>query len=85
MIGAIEILSDYLNYTGYIQTGPELGQGYGVAQFVENPSESVATKYLASGNYLWNSGMFIVYPSILLAEAEKYCPELKHQCQLVVE
>ena len=70
---------------GYIQTGPELGQGYGVAQFVEKPTESVAKQYLTSGNYLWNSGMFIARPSILLAEAEKYCQELKHQCQLVVE
>jgi mannose-1-phosphate guanylyltransferase len=37
-----------------------------VRSFVEKPSEVVAKRYLASGQYRWNAGMFVVRPSVLL-------------------
>lgn len=47
-----------------------------VVEFVEKPSRSVAEEYLASGDYAWNSGMFIFKPSTLLAEMERQLPEM---------
>ncbi len=54
---------------GYIRQGGAL-EGHAsarkVAEFVEKPSVSVAEAYLATGDYRWNAGMFVVQPSILL-------------------
>ena len=69
---------------GYIRRGVELSNGYSVAEFVEKPNLAVANKYLASGEYVWNSGMFIAKPSTLIAEAKQYCPQVLEQCQQVV-
>jgi len=69
---------------GYIRRGVELRGGYTVAEFVEKPNLAVANTYIASGEYVWNSGMFIARPSVLVAEAEKYCPSVLEQCQQVV-
>ena len=66
---------------GYIHCGDAVLKGFGVEKFVEKPNETVAQAYLDSGDYLWNSGMFIVKPSILLAEALALCPALLEQCQ----
>jgi mannose-1-phosphate guanylyltransferase/mannose-6-phosphate isomerase len=59
--------------------------GFKVAEFVEKPNEITAIGYLKQGNYLWNSGIFIVRPSVLIAEAELYCAELLHHCRLTVK
>ena len=69
---------------GYIRQGVEFSHGFSVAEFVEKPSLPVANNYLTSGDYLWNSGMFIARPSSLIEEAEKLCPEVLNQCRLVV-
>lgn len=45
-----------------------------VSRFVEKPSREVAADYIAAGRYYWNSGMFIVRPSVLLAACEKFVP-----------
>ena len=66
---------------GYIHCGDPVLNGFGVEKFVEKPSTNVAQTYLDSGDYLWNSGMFIVKPSVLLAEALALCPALLKQCQ----
>ncbi len=70
---------------GYIRQGTELSQGYLVADFVEKPNLAVANKYLSSGDYLWNSGMFIAKPSVLVEEARQFCPGLLVQCEKVVD
>jgi len=70
---------------GYIKYGADIGFGFLVNQFVEKPDVLVAKKYLTHGNYLWNSGMFIVRPSVLLEEAGLHCPELLHYCRLAAE
>lgn len=46
-----------------------------IAEFIEKPNLETARKYLASGEYFWNSGMFIWRPSVLLAAAKKFLPE----------
>ena len=67
---------------GYIGYGQAIGDGFKVHEFKEKPDVKIAHSYLDQGNYLWNSGIFIVRPSILLKEAEVCCPELLHQCNL---
>jgi len=54
---------------------------YSVAQFVEKPDLETARKYLESGDYYWNSGMFLFRASVLLAELEKHAPEMLGACR----
>jgi len=70
---------------GYIRYGADVGAGFEVNRFVEKPDGSTAQDYLKQGNYLWNSGMFIVRPSVLIEEAALYCAELLHHCRLTVK
>jgi len=69
---------------GYIHFGDAVLGGRGVNSKVEKPSETVAQGYLDSGAYLWNSGMFIVKPSVIISEASALCPVLLEQCQRVL-
>ena len=60
---------------GYVQAGEDAGGLEGVkkvAQFTEKPDVATAEKFLASGGYYWNSGMFVFRADILLAELEKF-------------
>ena len=73
---------------GYIRFGANVGSdsaGFKVDGFVEKPDELTAISYLKQSDYLWNSGMFIVRPSVLIEEAELYCAELLHHCRLTVK
>ena len=70
---------------GYIRQGEKLSQGFVVDAFVEKPDKALASDYISSGNYLWNSGMFIAKPSTLVEEAQKHCASLLKQCEKVVE
>jgi mannose-1-phosphate guanylyltransferase/mannose-6-phosphate isomerase len=73
---------------GYIECGGVVGvgseQGLVVNNFIEKPDETTAADYLASNNYLWNSGMFMMRPSVVIEEAEAYCPVLLAQCRATV-
>lgn len=61
---------------------PETGYGYiehegnTVVRFVEKPSLEKAREYLASGKYLWNSGMFCFSVGAMRRELEQHCPDL---------
>ena len=67
---------------GIQPTTPETGYGYieadgnVVVKFVEKPSAEVAAAYLASGRFLWNSGMFCFAAGAMLSEMEKHCPDV---------
>jgi mannose-1-phosphate guanylyltransferase len=64
---------------GYLQTGaaiPGNAEVWQVARFVEKPNLETARAYLASGEYLWNSGMFFFSAGRLLAETRRHLPEL---------
>lgn len=70
---------------------PETGYGYieyqgeEVLSFKEKPDAKTAEAYLASGRYLWNSGMFCFTAGTFLAELEKYCPEVYHQSKAALK
>ena len=54
---------------------------YNIQSFVEKPNQANAQKYLDSGNYLWNSGMFMFKASVYLNELEKFEPEILNICK----
>lgn len=61
---------------------PETGYGYieadgnDVKRFVEKPNLEKAQEYLASGRYLWNSGMFCFQAGVMLREMQQHCPAI---------
>jgi len=63
---------------GYIRMGEAIAQrdGRAVGAFVEKPSREVAESYVASGDYVWNSGMFCFRADALLDVAAKACPDV---------
>lgn len=63
---------------GYIRQGDALTMsgGYRVAEFVEKPNEATALKYLESGEYHWNSGMFCFRAGTFLESLNRYAPEV---------
>jgi mannose-1-phosphate guanylyltransferase len=70
---------------GYIKKGQSQGLGYAVDAFVEKPSIEVAKKYHESGDYFWNSGMFLFKASRYLEELKKNRPDIYEACQLSME
>ncbi|HEX2093937.1 MAG TPA: sugar phosphate nucleotidyltransferase [Longimicrobiaceae bacterium] len=50
--------------------------GYEVAQFEEKPDRETAERYLATGEYLWNTGLFVWRVADLLDQLERHTPEL---------
>lgn len=61
---------------GYIRAGNALGHGHSIEAFVEKPDLATAEGYVASGDYYWNSGMFLFAAGTLLTSMEQTCPEL---------
>lgn len=60
---------------GYIQKGSANGKSFAVKQFKEKPDQETAKSYVASGEYLWNAGMFVAPIGVFLEEFEKCSPE----------
>jgi mannose-1-phosphate guanylyltransferase/mannose-6-phosphate isomerase len=54
---------------------------YSVAQFVEKPDNATAERYVQSGDYYWNSGMFLFRASTYLAELERQAPAMLAACR----
>ena len=70
---------------GYIRKGQVQSQGknalyYNVAEFVEKPEFEVAKGMLESGQYLWNSGMFVMRPSVWMRELRIQRPDIADAC-----
>lgn len=61
---------------GYINFGAESNDAYKVKRFVEKPDLPTAKEYLASGKYLWNSGMFVWKISSIMANLKEFMPEI---------
>jgi len=62
---------------GYIERGPALEEGaFKVASFREKPDRASAEAFLASGRFLWNSGMFAFSAEKYLAELERFDPAM---------
>ena len=62
-------------YIKFMKNEDKTGNGYRVDRFVEKPSSEVAKEYLATGEYLWNSGMFIWKVSTVLDKFDKFLPD----------
>jgi len=65
---------------GYIRLGAEVGRTHRglhrVARFVEKPDARRAARFVARGDHLWNSGMFVWRAQTLLAELAEHAPEI---------
>ena len=70
---------------GYIKKGLAETVGFVVDSFVEKPSIALATEYVRSGEYCWNSGMFLFKASRYLEELKKHRPDIYEACQLSME
>ncbi|MEO7063515.1 MAG: mannose-1-phosphate guanylyltransferase/mannose-6-phosphate isomerase [Dokdonella sp.] len=68
---------------GYIRMGEAVdgGAGRAVAAFVEKPDMQTAESYVASGDYVWNSGIFCFRADALLAVAAAVCPDVLKAAQ----
>lgn len=66
---------------GYIQKGAPLANGHAVSRFVEKPPLAQAQAYLASGEYLWNSGMFCLGVRTVLDELARHAPDVLEACR----
>ncbi len=84
---------------GIVPDAPETGYGYiraavdkdnennicPVEEFVEKPDRDTAEKYVMSGEYFWNSGMFLFKASKYLEELEQHNPEMLEACRTALE
>ncbi len=86
---------------GIVPTAPETGYGYikkgelytiqgaknafSLAAFVEKPDLERATMYLESGEYLWNSGMFMMQATTWLTAIEQFNPGMAQACRMAYE
>lgn len=61
---------------GYVKTLKPLSVGYEVDRFVEKPDAGTALKYLESGDYYWNGGIFMGKISVFLNELHKYASDI---------
>lgn len=79
---------------GYIRSGDvqylhehndNSARAYSVAQFVEKPDLQTAQGYVASGDYYWNSGMFLFRASRYLDELKQFRPDIYQACQQAMQ
>ncbi|WP_049246493.1 mannose-1-phosphate guanylyltransferase/mannose-6-phosphate isomerase [Morganella morganii] len=83
---------------GIVPTGPETGYGYiqrgvckngsvaaPVQRFVEKPDSETAQSYIETGEYYWNSGMFMFRAKRYLEELEKFRPDILAACRAALD
>jgi mannose-1-phosphate guanylyltransferase/mannose-6-phosphate isomerase len=67
---------------GYVRCGGELGDSAAeLAEFVEKPDLATAEQYLAAGNYLWNSGMFLFRADRYLEALARHRSDIDAACR----
>lgn len=66
---------------GYIKAGDCFDAAFSVEQFVEKPDLSTAKEYLESGEYYWNSGMFLFKASKYIEALKEHAPEILVACE----
>ncbi len=89
--GETLVAQDKIVTFGIVATHPETGYGYlkasdkngaaAVERFVEKPNAELAQQYFDSGDYYWNSGMFMFKASRFLKELERHRPDILSACQ----
>ena len=71
---------------GYIRPGKALdGRARRVAEFVEKPGRAAAERYIASGDFLWNSGVFLFAASAWAEALSRHAPEVLMSCREAVD
>lgn len=72
---------------GYILKGDSLAneKGYAVKRFVEKPCLEKAKEYIATNEYLWNSGMFLFRASTFLKAMQEHAPDIYTACENVIK
>jgi mannose-1-phosphate guanylyltransferase len=65
---------------GYIRRGKKTGDGYILDRFEENPDLETASTYVSSGEYYWNSGIFLFRADRYLSELERHRPDIASAC-----
>jgi len=65
---------------GYIRRAPGTGPAYAIEKFVEKPDLATAQMYVDSGEYFWNSGMFMFKASKVLEELRGLAPAIYEAC-----
>jgi mannose-1-phosphate guanylyltransferase/mannose-6-phosphate isomerase len=88
---------DFIVTFGVEPTAPETGYGYieagetidgavrKVVRFAEKPDLKTAETYVAGGRHLWNAGIFLFSPRVLLAEMELLAPEVVRACRAALD
>lgn len=61
---------------GYIKKGKLLNPYFSVTEFKEKPNLEVAKGYVATGEYVWNSGVYLFTAVTFINELEKYAPRI---------
>ena len=71
---------------GYVKHGQSIDDlGFVVEQFVDKPDITIATTYLRSGDYFWNSGVNVFEASVYLEILKKRAPEILASCEKAAE
>lgn len=71
---------------GYIHLGDEIAdETFKVSSFIEKPHLEKAKEYLSSGQYLWNSGMFMFKASAYISALKKFQPDILAACESSIE
>jgi mannose-1-phosphate guanylyltransferase/mannose-6-phosphate isomerase len=67
---------------GYLRRGKALqgSTAYDVARFVEKPDQQTAQEYIESGEYYWNSGIFLMRADRWLEEVSRFAPAILEHC-----
>jgi len=69
---------------GYIERGKKLANvdgAFAVARFVEKPDANTAERYVKSGDFFWNSGIFLFPAALYLSELERLRPDMLAACR----
>jgi mannose-1-phosphate guanylyltransferase/mannose-6-phosphate isomerase len=69
---------------GYLLRGPDRGNWSTLERFVEKPDLATAQRYVDSGHYLWNSGMFVFEAETYLSELARLAPGIREAAEAAV-
>lgn len=90
--GASLAAKDRLVTFGIVPESPATGYGYikkgegtDIVAFVEKPGEEAAIAYLESGDYLWNSGVFMIKASVWVEELRRFRPDIADAIEAAIK
>lgn len=66
---------------GYIRRGQAVDGAYAIDRFVEKPDAATAQTYIDTGDYLWNSGLFMMRASVWLRAIDHFQPAMAQACR----